>query len=148
MGNVEQACENERGAWIPRKVAADFDARGKPSCGYKSTITIAITISGERRNAKKKNPKNVYFLFPQPTPSRLLLFVARMIIDFKENFPSFRNSPWNVSCKASLLGISLVFGDKSLACFKTPVSFTMFCSPRTCFCYTVPIIQIEDGCRH
>ena len=116
---MEQACENERGAWIPRKVAADFDARGKLSCGYKSTITIAITISGERRNAVAlKNPKNVYFLFPQPTPSRLLLFVARMIIDFKENFPSFRNSPWNVSSKASLLGISLVFDDKSLACFK------------------------------
>lgn len=64
---MEQACENERGAWIPRKVAADFDARGKLSCGYKSTITIAITISGERRNAKKK-PKECVFSFSSAHP--------------------------------------------------------------------------------
>lgn len=91
---MERVCEKERGAWIPRKVAVDFDARGKLACGYKSTITITIIISGERRNAVAlKNPKNVYFLFPQPTPSRSLLFGSRMIIDFEENFPSFRNSP-------------------------------------------------------
>lgn len=69
MGNVEQACENERGAWTPRKVAADFDARGKLSCGYKSTITIAITISGERRNAVAlKKPKECVFSFSSAHP--------------------------------------------------------------------------------
>ena len=42
-----RVCEKERGAWIPRKVAVgDFDARGKLACGYKSTITITIIISG------------------------------------------------------------------------------------------------------
>lgn len=43
---MERVCEKERGAWIPRKVAVDFDARGKLACGYKSTITITIIISG------------------------------------------------------------------------------------------------------
>lgn len=80
---MERVCEKERGAWVPRKVAVDFDARGKLPCGYKSTITITIIISGERRNAVAlKNPKNLHFLFPQPTPSRSLLFGSRMIIDF------------------------------------------------------------------
>ena len=51
---MERVCEKERGAWIPRKVAVDFDARGKLACGYKSTITITIIISGERRNAVAK----------------------------------------------------------------------------------------------
>ena len=61
---MERVCEKERGAWIPRKVAVDFDARGKLTCGYKSTITITIIISGERRNAVAlKKPKECVFSF-------------------------------------------------------------------------------------
>ena len=66
---MERVCEKERGAWIPRKVAVDFDARGKLACGYKSTITITIIISGERRNAVAlKKPKECVFSFSLAYP--------------------------------------------------------------------------------
>lgn len=66
---MERVCEKERGAWIPRKVAVDFDARGKLACGYKSTITIKIIISGERRNAVAlKKPKECVFSFSSAHP--------------------------------------------------------------------------------
>ena len=66
---MERVCEKERGAWIPRKVAVGFDARGKLACGYKSTITITIIISGERRNAVAfKKPKECVFSFLSAHP--------------------------------------------------------------------------------
>ena len=66
---MERVCEKECGAWIPRKVAVDFDARGKLACGYKSTITITIIISGERRNAVAlKKPKECAFSFSSAHP--------------------------------------------------------------------------------
>ena len=66
---MERVCEKERGAWVPRKVAVDFDARGKLPCGYKSTITITIIISGERRNAfALKKPKECAFSFSSAHP--------------------------------------------------------------------------------
>ena len=65
-----RVCEKERGAWIPRKVAVDFDARGKLACGYKSTIPITIIISGERRNAVggMQLPKECAFSFSSAHP--------------------------------------------------------------------------------